>query len=107
MSRQRFEYRYIQAGKEDVNEVMDSYAMHGWEVHTLNRNHNATVVDVLFSRRVGPLYAGSDVERIAGEHKISAQPVAGTVTGRIHTSEPQPQFSIPSSSRTDFVEIDR
>ena len=85
MSRQRFEYRNVTAratqtdtfghGHEYVNDTLDYHTKQGWEVHSLLRD--GAIINILFSRRVGPLYAGSEVARIAGEHKISAQPVAG------------------------------
>lgn len=44
------EYKYLRVRTEYVDDKLQSYAVEGWTVHTLNRNHNSSIVDILLER---------------------------------------------------------
>jgi hypothetical protein len=47
-----FHYAYIKCREEEVQQILDSYTEPNvnWRVHTINRNHNSVVVDILLER---------------------------------------------------------
>jgi hypothetical protein len=46
-------YNYSRVHVDNVNSVLKEYAESGWTVHTLHRNHNAEVIDILFEYEYG------------------------------------------------------
>ena len=60
------EYHYVTVETKRVNDVLANFAANGYTVHTINRNPNAQIVDILFEKApkvtftpVEPQYVGT------------------------------------------------